>query len=38
MADEVKADLESYKSTWGLCEEFKHGLKDLEKEDWLTFR
>ena len=38
LAEEVKADLESYTSTWGLCEEFKNGMKDLEQEDWLSFR
>ena len=38
LAAEVSAELERYNDTWGLCEEFKAGLKAFEDEDWLSFR
>ncbi|KAL3878520.1 hypothetical protein ACJMK2_030860 [Sinanodonta woodiana] len=38
IADEMKQDLANYEAMWFLMEEFNTGLKELAKEDWISFR
>jgi dynein heavy chain 2, cytosolic len=34
----VMDDIAKIKSVWGIYEEFQNGLKELGKEDWVSFR
>ena len=34
----MKGELDQAKETWGLFDEFKAELEELEKEEWITFR
>ena len=38
IAAELKQDMSSFESMWGLYDTFNNGLQELAKEDWISFR
>ena len=36
--DKMKDELEEQNASWGVFEEFKQGIEEFAKEEWLTFR